>query len=195
MTNSSDKDQEKALANQHWTSILARISERDAEAFSLFFDHFSPRVKAFCLAKQPGANLLAEELVQEVMIKVWDKSHLFNPKLASVTTWLFTLTRNCQIDHFRRNKNHLYQNLEADDLWYEYDTAPDPFLAIQQHKSDLNVHQSLKELPREQHDVLEKVYIQGRTQQQAAEELGVPLGTVKSRVRLAVAKLEKMLRS
>lgn len=177
-----------------WPAVLEKIAaQRDRAAFALFFDHFAPKVKAFSHARQPGSHLLADELVQEVMLKVWDKAHTYKPALASPSTWLFTMTRNCHIDMLRRGKNRVA--LQADDLWYEDDHSPDPFAGLQQQRSDRGVRQSLKQLPVEQLQVLTKVYMQGRTQQEAAEELGLPLGTVKSRIRLAFKKLESLLRS
>jgi RNA polymerase sigma factor (sigma-70 family) len=178
-----------------WNDILCRIAARDEAAFVLFFDHFAPRVKSFSHLKQPGADLQAEELVQEVMIKVWDKAHTFNAQLASASTWLFTMARNCQIDQFRRARSHLFQSLDADDVWFEQDTEPDPFLAVQQMRAERSVRESLQSLPDEQLEILNKVYLEGRTQQEIALELNVPLGTVKSRVRLALKKLEKIMRT
>lgn len=177
-----------------WPDVLARVAQhRDREAFSRFFDHFAPKIKAFSHARQPGAHLVADELVQEVMLKVWDKAHTYKRELASVSTWLFTMTRNCRIDQLRRNKHYI--PLDTDDIWYEEDTSPDPFQALLQERSETNVRNSLHKLPNEQLQVLTKIYVQGKTQQEAAEELDLPLGTVKSRVRLALKKLEASLRS
>jgi len=176
-----------------WPAIMLRIAEdRDREAFAVFFDHFAPKVKAYSHSKQPGADLMADELVQEVMLKVWDKAHTYKPELASVSTWLFTMSRNSRIDQLRRIKKTI--PLDSDDIWYEEDTAPDPFQSLQQHRSDSGVRRSMQELPEEQLQVLTKVYVQGKTQQQTAKELGLPLGTVKSRIRLALKKLENSLR-
>ncbi len=177
-----------------WQEVLARIAEhRDRRAFELFFDHFAPKIKAYSHAKQPGSEILADELVQDVMLKVWDKAHTYKPELAAPSTWLFTMTRNCRIDQLRRTKPT--EPLESEDIWLEEESEPDPFQALNQQRSDRRVHEGLKALPEEQLQVLSKVYIQGRTQQQTADELDLPLGTVKSRVRLALKKLESILRS
>ncbi len=179
----------------NWADVLIAVTAKDEIAFGRFFDHFAPKIKAFSHRKQPGADLQAEDLVQEVMIKVWDKAHTFNPQLAGVSTWLFTMARNCQIDQFRRDKSYLFQSLDADDLWYEHEAQPDPFHAFHQLRVDSSVQESLKQLPREQIEVLNRIYMQGRTQQETALEMGLPLGTVKSRVRLALKKLEQTMRS
>ncbi|MCW8194255.1 sigma-70 family RNA polymerase sigma factor [Proteobacteria bacterium 005FR1] len=176
-----------------WPQVMTAIAEtRDRDAFAMFFDHFAPKVKAFSLSRLPGAELVADELVQEVMLKVWDKAGTYRAELASPTTWLFTLVRNCHIDMLRRSKSN--RTLAADDLWYEDDYEPDPFAALQQQRSELGVRKSLLTLPEEQLDVLRRVYLQGKSHQQAAEDLGLPLGTVKSRIRLAFKKLESVLR-
>lgn len=176
-----------------WPQVMRAIGEaRDREAFALFFDHFAPKVKAFSLSRLPGAELVADELVQEVMLKVWDKAGTYRAELASPSTWLFTLVRNCHIDMLRRSKNN--KTLAADDLWYEDEYEADPFAALQQQRSELGVRKSLQTLPEEQLDVLRRVYLQGKSHQQAAEDLGLPLGTVKSRIRLALKKLESVLR-
>ncbi len=177
-----------------WPSIMSKIAhDRDRSAFATFFDYFAPKVKAYSHAKQPGAELMADELVQDVMLRVWEKAHTYKAELASVSTWLFTLSRNCRIDQLRRTKKTV--PLDSDDIWYEEETAPDPFLSLQQQRADHGVRDSMKDLPEEQIQVLTKVYIQGKTQQQTSDELGLPLGTVKSRVRLALKKLEQQLRS
>lgn len=177
-----------------WPDIMRKIAiDRDRGAFATFFDFFAPKVKAYSHAKQPGAELMADELVQEVMFKVWDKAHTYKAELASVSTWLFTMSRNCRIDQLRRTKKTV--PLDSDDIWYEEETSPDPFLSLQQQRMDAGIRKSMEQLPEEQMQVLTKVYIQGKTQQQAAEELDLPLGTVKSRVRLALKKLETLLRS
>lgn len=181
------------IANTDWPSVMQRIAaKRDRSAFALFFDYFAPKVKAYSHAKQPGADLMADELVQEVMLKVWDKAHTYKAELASVSTWLFTLSRNCRIDQLRRTKKTV--PIDSDDIWYEEETEPDPFMSLQQQRSDSGIRKSMAELPHEQRQVLNKVYLQGKTQQEAAKELGLPLGTVKSRIRLALKKLESALR-
>lgn len=196
MTHTKDNEPSENKAGngeRDWATVISKIAnERDQQAFSDFFDYFAPKIKAFSHAKQPGADLVADDLVQDVMIKVWNKCHTYKPELASVSTWLFTMTRNCRIDQIRKAKAHI--QLTVDDLWYEDDFEPDPFGAVQQHRTDNSIHSSLKELPPEQEQVLTKVYLQGKTQQQTAKELNLPLGTVKSRVRLALKKLENMMR-
>lgn len=186
-------NQTKANSDTDWPAVMRKIAiDRDRSAFAMFFDFFAPKVKAYSHSKQPGSELMADELVQDVMLKVWDKAHTYKAELASVSTWLYTLSRNCRIDQLRRNKKTV--PLDSDDIWYEEETSPDPFQSMQQQRTDAGIHKSLAQLPDEQLQVLTKVYMQGKTQQEASDELGLPLGTVKSRVRLALKKLETMLR-
>lgn len=168
--------------------------ERDKQAFSELFDHFAPLLRAYSLAREPGAALLADELVQEVMIKVWNKAHSYKPDFAAVSTWIFTLARNCRIDYYRKNgryssdidPTYIFDNMEDD--------GPDLFQLAQQQRAVDKANAGLRQLPVEQSQVLAKIYLEGKTHQETAEELGLPLGTVKSRVRLALQKLELLVK-
>ena len=176
-----------------WPNIISRIAQqRDKQAFGIFFDHYAPKIKAYGLSPQAGTYVSADELVQEVMLKVWQKAHTYNQEFSSVTTWLYTLARNCCIDQSRRAR--LSQSISIDDLWYEEKVEPDPFHDIHKQRREQLIRTRLQELPKEQSQVLNQIYIQGKTQQEAANYLGVPVGTIKSRIRLAIGKLEKHLR-
>lgn len=169
--------------------MRAVACERDRAAFERLFDHFVPQLRAFSLAAQPGASLLADEIAQEVMIKVWNKAHTYNPEFASVGTWIFTLARNARIDYFRKNGRY-ESDIDPADLWLDVeDEQVDPFQIAQQKRSEEIIARELAELPGEQRQVLQKVYMEGKTHSEVAEELQLPLGTVKSRVRLALKKL------
>lgn len=192
----TDSDSDSRLErNAHLKSLMAKVSlERDKQAFSQLFDHFAPLLRAYSLAREPGAALVADELAQEVMIKVWNKAHTYKPDLAAVSTWVFTLARNSRIDSLRRNgrfsteidPSGLFETIE--------DEGPGPFQVAQQKRLETQVHDGLKQLPIEQSQVLAKVYLEGKSHQETADELALPLGTVKSRVRLALQKLELLLK-
>jgi RNA polymerase sigma-70 factor (ECF subfamily) len=184
------KEQDLLRWQQH---IHAIAEDRDEQAFAHLFDDFAPKLKAFSLAAQPGANMVADELVQEVMLKIWNKAHLYNPTKASVTTWLYTLARNARIDYLRKN-GRFASEITADDIFHDIlDESPDLFSLTQQKQTEQHIRESMKSLPEDQSLVLSKVYMEGKTHQQTAEELHLPLGTVKSRVRLALNKLEVLL--
>lgn len=175
--------------------MQAVASGRDREAFTRLFDHFVPMIKAFTLSAHPGANILASEVAQEVMLKVWRKAHTYKPETASVSTWIFTLARNARIDYLRKHSRH-QSDLVPDFIYDELeDEHPGPFQSAQQRRNEERVHSVMAELPEDQREVLAKVYMEGKTHAEVAEELRLPLGTVKSRVRLALKKLAVSLKS
>jgi RNA polymerase sigma-70 factor (ECF subfamily) len=135
---------------------------------------------------------MAEDLVQEVMIKVWQKAAGFNPEKASATTWIYTVARNCRIDMLRRKSNTQHLPLENEDFWHEPDEET-PVSLLRQRRYEEHIKSSLSQLPREQDEILRKVYLEGKSYYEAFCELDLPLGTVKSRVRLALQKLQVLV--
>ena len=190
MTSTQAQERQEQLAED----IRAVAEHRDRDAFTRLFDHFVPLIKAFTLAAHPGSNILASEVAQDVMIKVWKKAHTYKPEAAAVSTWIFALSRNARIDYLRKHGRHqsdilpefIYDDLEDD--------GPGPFqLALQRRNEEL-VRNMLRGLPEDQREVLAKVYMEGKTHAEVALELNLPLGTVKSRVRLALKKLAVTLK-
>ena len=175
-----------------WSTLLVKVGEsQDRHAFAQLFDHFAPLLKSFAQASRqegwfPG---LAEDLVQEVMIKVWQKAGGYNPQKASATTWIYTVARNCRIDMLRRKCNTQHLPLENEDFWHEPDEDT-PVSLLRQKRTEDHVKVSLGKLPREQNEILRKVYLEGKSHAEASQELDLPLGTVKSRVRLGLQKLQ-----
>lgn len=166
---------------------------RDKAAFAELFDHYAPMIRAYSLAREPGADLIADELVQEVMTRVWMKAAMYNDRLANVNTWIFTLARNCRVDYLRRNSRYVSE-IDPTDIFNEIeDESPGPFQLVQKSRVEENIRAGLEELPREQSEILTKVYLEGKSHQQTSAELKLPLGTVKSRVRLALKKLEGLV--
>jgi len=184
--NSSEK------RSDQWSKLLISVGEsRDRRAFSQLFEHFGPLLKGFAHASRnegwfPG---LGDDLVQEVMIKVWNKAAGYNAEKASATTWIYTVARNCRIDMLRRKSNTQHLPLENEDFWHEPDEDT-PITLLQQKRSEDKVQASLSQLPKEQDQILRKVYLEGKSHAEASAELGLPLGTVKSRVRLALQKMQ-----
>lgn len=175
-----------------WSQQLQMVGQsQNRQAFSLLFEHFAPLIKGYCLSRpvpnQP-ANL-GEELVQEVMIKIWQKANSFNPDKASASTWIFTMARNCRIDLLRRNNKHVSDSIDADDIWMLEDDAT-PVQDVQSLRDEARLKVAFEQLPPDQKHILSKVYMEGKTHLEAAEEMSLPLGTVKSRVRLALKKLQ-----
>ena len=176
------------------SACMRRVAEdRDKNAFAELFDHYAPQLRAYSLAREPGADLVADELVQEVMTRVWLKAAKYNSRLSNLNTWIFTLARNCRIDYLRRNSRYVTE-IDPTDIFNEIeDESPGPFQQVQTSRVEESIRAGLEELPREQAEILTKVYLEGKSHQQTSDELRLPLGTVKSRVRLALKKLEVLV--
>lgn len=176
--------------DDEWSVCLQQVAEsQDREAFSRLFSHFAPLIKAFAINGSALAAAHADELVQEVMIKVWQKAKAFNPQKAAASTWIYTIARNCRTDMYRRLQK-FETPISADDIWPDMDESEELFAAVQQKRDEVRVREMLEGLPHEQAQILVKVYMEGKSHSEVAEELDLPLGTVKSRVRLAMKKLQ-----
>jgi RNA polymerase sigma-70 factor (ECF subfamily) len=156
---------------------------RDRAAFAALFGHFAPRVKAW-LVRQGAAPAQAEDLAQEALLTVWRKAALFDPAKASAGTWVFTIARNLRIDAIRRERR---PELDPED--FLPDAAPDPDIAIALADGEGRLRIAMRELPPDQIAVIEASFFADKPHSQIAAELGIPLGTVKSRLRLAMARL------
>lgn len=172
-----------------WVDQLIAIRDnQDQSAFAEVFAHFAPRVKAF-LMKSGSAPDLAEEISQDVMATLWRKSHMFNPAKASVSTWIFTIARNRRIDVLRKQRRP-----EPEGLTWGPEAEPDQsdILALQQESKLLS--DALAELPDKQKDLIVRAYYGELTHSEIAEQTGLPLGTIKSRIRLALDRLRHQLK-
>jgi len=172
-----------------WVEDLLRIrDQRDEAAFIKVFEHFGPRVKAF-LMKTGMDAALAEECAQEVLVTVWNKSHLYDASRASPSTWIFTIARNKKIDVLRKQKRP-----EPEDLTWGPEAEPDQedILGLQQESEQLG--HALRDLPKKQRELIEKAYFGDLSHSEIAEQTGLPLGTIKSRIRLALERLRHSLK-
>ena len=172
-----------------WSECLILIAENeDRAAFTRFFRHFAPLIKAFALSGSTMSQMHADELVQEVMLKTWQKAKAFNPEKAAASTWVYTIARNCRTDMFRRLQK-FDTPLAAEDFAPEQESE-EPFSVLQSKRSGEKIRELMSGLPSDQAQILAKVYMEGKSHAEAAAELDLPLGTVKSRVRLAIQKLQ-----
>ncbi|WP_444931204.1 sigma-70 family RNA polymerase sigma factor [Microbulbifer sp. SSSA002] len=182
--------------DQDWTALLTRVGkQRDRQAFEQLFRHFAPLIKGFHNNHSTQAinAETADELVQETLFKVWRKAPSFDASKASASTWIFTIMRNTRIDMLRRNGRQQNTDIiEAMDIW---DETPEhqPMIFLQRRRNEKEVAECLHSLPAEQSHVLEKAYMEGKFHSEISRELNLPLGTVKSRVRLALKKLQAKL--
>ena len=172
--------------------LLARIaSGRDREAFADLFDGYAPRLKSFMMRKGASPEL-AEDLVQETMIAVWTKAGLYAPERGSVTTWIFTIARNLRIDRLRRESAaHLSELGDYDEVSDE----PDGEAAVMAAQEARRISGAMRSLPPEMSDILRLSFVEDVPQSEIARRLNIPLGTVKSRMRLAYGRLRHYLES
>jgi RNA polymerase sigma factor (sigma-70 family) len=177
-----------------WADLVRQVAQtRDRAAFQQLYKHYTPLIRAFLL-KSMGAGAdrsEAEEITQEVLIKVWNKAASFNPAKASVNTWIFTIARNTRIDFIRRNERN-DRKIDIEDIWHEPE-SPEPLVDLQQRRAEQVIRQAMTSLPDEQLQVLYKAFMEGKSHNEVAEEMDLPLGTVKSRIRLALSKLQILI--
>lgn len=177
-----------------WSAVLQKVAERrDRAAFRLLFDHFGPQIKAYLMKgiASYADRSQAEEMTQEVMIKVWNKAASFNSSKASVSTWMFTIARNTRIDYIRR-ASRSERSIDVEDIWHEAD-SPEPVVELQQRRLEEQIRKAMSTLPEEQAHVVEMAFMEGKSHNDIAEELALPLGTVKSRIRLALNKMQILI--
>ncbi|EED26231.1 RNA polymerase sigma-70 factor [Vibrio sp. 16] len=168
---------------------MERVKQQDKQAFALVFKHFSPRLKQFTY-RHVGNEQVAMEMVQETLATVWQKSALFNNEKSSLSTWIFTIARNLCFDMLRRQKGR-DQHIHSEDIWPN-DYCPPDMVEHYSPEADRMKEQVVKfldTLPEAQRKVVQAVYLEDLPHQQVADMLDIPLGTVKSRLRLAVEKL------
>ena len=171
-------------------ALIASIAlHRDRAAFAMLFAYFAPRVKAWMI--RAGSNpTAAEELAQETMLAVWQKARLFDPARAGASTWIFTIARNLRIDALRRERH------PADlmpDPTEEAEAPPQADRVLAMSQQETRIRAALSLLPPEQADVIRKAFFEDKVHAEIERELGIPLGTVKSRLRLAMTRLRGML--
>ena len=172
------------------TEAMLRVrDQKDRVAFESLFIHYAPRVKGYLMRQ--GANAgAAEEIAQEAMFSVWRKAHLFNPNRASASTWIFAIARNLRIDALRKERR---PEVDFDDPALVPDPELGPELSLERAESEVYVANALAALPEDQSTVMRLSFFKGMSHGEIAEALEIPLGTVKSRLRLAFQKIKVAL--
>jgi len=193
------KTDQESNQSAHWNDLVQTVArDRDRSAFQALFTHFAPLVKAYAykVSDLAQAEALADELVQETMIKVWLKADTFNAEKSAAGTWIFTIARNTRIDLLRKyarqwenDKEEFDESkLSADDIWMHQQNDVLENVSEQQQQEKLLA--SFKVLSEDQASIVRAIFIEGKSHTEAAATFGLPLGTVKSRVRLALQKLK-----
>ena len=174
----------------HLNGLLIKVAvSQDKEAFKELFTHFAPRIKGF-FQGQGSSSDKADEVVQEAMVNVWRKSHLFDPTKAKASTWIFTVARNARIDLLRKENR---PEPDFTDPSFFTDSEPQPDEIYERDDEAQRLQVVLAQLPEEQSKVLRLAFFEQKAHAEIAEELELPLGTVKSRIRLAFKRLRKEL--
>jgi RNA polymerase sigma-70 factor (ECF subfamily) len=169
--------------------VVAVGRSGDKSAFKELFAHFAPRVKGY-LMRLGAAPAVADDLAQDVMLTLWRKAVLFDSAKASASTWVFTIARNLRIDAIRKERR---PEIDADDPTLMPPNERPSDENLDWAKAEELLHQALVMLPREQAQVIELSFLADKPHSAIAAELGLPLGTVKSRIRLAMAQLRSVL--
>lgn len=172
-----------------WVAEMALIrDQRSTEAFAKLFEHFAPRIKGF-LIKSGADATTAEECAQDVMTTIWRKADQFDPTRASVSTWIFTIARNRRIDILRRENRP-----EPEDLPWGPEPEPEQSAVIELQQESARLTSAIAELPQAQRELIEKAYFADLSQSEIAKVTGLPLGTIKSRIRLALDRLRQAMK-
>ena len=178
-----------------WSDRIATIASRgDRTAFAELFAYFAPRLKAY-LQRTGTGEAQSEELAQETMLAVWRKAGLFDPGSASAATWIFTIARNLRIDAVRRERRGGATRVDEVEAEFIVDEGPLPDQRVLTEEAERRVRMAIKRLPAEQLRVIEMSFFEGRPHGEIARALDIPLGTVKSRVRLAMGRLRGLLKA
>ncbi len=170
---------------------LLRVKENaDRQAFVALFNHFAPRVKSY-LRRQGLTNEAAEDLAQEIMLQVWNRAGLYDSAKARASTWIFTIARNRLIDLWRQRKG---AQLEIADPELAEQQGYEPQDEVEQAQDNAIVREAVSTLPQAQRELVEESFFEERSHHMISKARKIPLGTVKSRLRLALERLRKRVK-
>jgi RNA polymerase sigma-70 factor (ECF subfamily) len=177
----------------YWSRLIEAIAaRRDEVAFADLFEHFAPRVKTFM--RRSGLDEgSADELAQETLLSVWRKADLFDGSSAGAAAWIFTIARNLRIDALRRNRRGGSREPSGIEAEFQIDDSPQPDSLVARAQADQQVRSALSALSDDQMRVVELSFYEEKAHAEIAEILEIPVGTVKSRLRLAMARLRNLL--
>ncbi len=169
---------------------LARIAQDgDREAFAALYAHYAPQVKRYLM--RSGADpVAAEEVAQDVLLTVWRRAPTYDPTRANPNTWIFTIARNRRIDRLRKESR---PEPEASEVLETMQPQAATDTQVSESRRAEAVRKALAALPPEQAEVLHSSYFEGRSMRELSDATGVPLGTIKSRSRLAMIRLRQEL--
>jgi RNA polymerase sigma-70 factor (ECF subfamily) len=172
--------------------IEAVATRQDREAFAALFEYFAPRIKTF-MRRSGASEQSADELAQEALLAVWSKAKLFDPRSAGAVAWIFTIARNLRIDALRRERRAGTKYTVEIDPEFHVDDGPLPDAGFASSQMQSRVHNALADLSEDQLRVIELSFFEEKAHAEIAQTLRIPLGTVKSRLRLAMNRLRGLL--
>lgn len=181
-----------ALRKRMGDNLHAIGKDRDEAAFADFYSYYAGRVKSFLMGKGMNEEI-SDELTQEIMLIVWRRAESYDPSKAAASTWLFTIARNRRIDYLRGNSRI---EVELEDEMLDIETTESDVQAdfVDAEQSAEQLHRALEKLPQEQRQVMHLSYFRGQSHGAIAEWLDLPIGTVKSRIRLAMQAVRSSLK-
>ena len=186
-------DDRNARDAARWAALIAAVAaHQDRIAFAALFAHFAPLVKTF-MRRSGATDTSADELAQETLLAVWRKAALFNPETAGVSAWIFTIARNLRIDALRRGRRSHDNETYAIDLEFHIDDSPGPEARTAASEKETRVRAAMAVLSADQSRVVELSFYEEQAHADIARILQIPLGTVKSRLRLAMNRLRDAL--
>jgi RNA polymerase sigma-70 factor (ECF subfamily) len=186
-------DSQRGADGECWASLIEAVATRqDRAAFAFLFEHFAPLIKTF-MRRSGVSDANADELAQETLLTVWRKAALFDPSTNRAAAWIFTIARNLRIDALRRGQRAGANEAADVDAEFQVDASPGPDLRAASAQAETRVRAMLAELSEEQRRVLELSFYEDKAHGEIARLLKIPLGTVKSRSRLAMNKLRNLL--
>ena len=178
---------------RRWAALIEAVAQRaDREAFAALFEYFAPRIKTF-MRRSGVSERHADELAQETLLAVWSKSRLFDPASLGASAWIFTIARNLRIDALRREKRGGMEHTVEVDAEFHVDEGPGPDANLAASEVESRVRQALSSLSPDQLQVVELSFFEQKAHAEIAQTLDIPLGTVKSRLRLAMKRLRGLL--
>lgn len=169
--------------------VLAVAQRQDKQAFAQLFGHYAPRVKSY-LMRHGADDGQAEEIAQETMLSLWRKAGMFDPSKASAGTWIFTIARNLRIDAIRKSRR---PEFDPDDPAFVPDREQAADDSMEAGEMRVRVRGALDSLPEEQAEVVKLSFFEDKPHGEIAKQLDLPLGTVKSRLRLAMRRIRTVL--
>ena len=188
----SGTKKDRSISKVQWAELIGRVaSSGDRDAFKALFEHFAPRIKGFLLKTGCSAEE-AEDVAQNTLIAVWRKANQFDPATTGAAAWIFTIARNLRIDSARRatRDGRLGQDVGPE---YEMDRGEPADTMMSRVEDAARITAAVEKLSAEQSRVIRMSFLEELPHTEIAEVLGIPLGTVKSRIRLAMSRLRELL--